>query len=163
MDKGYVESFVAATKVAFVEMFGIAVECMTPNIVDIESEYRNSSWDFIANIAIGGDITGLVTLNFEKGVASRIAASINEKESASDEEIADVVGEIVNIIAGRAKANMQDEYKLADRLMIALPIVTSGKEVVTYFPKDVKRLINIPFRVFEDRRFEVCVAFSSEK
>jgi CheY-specific phosphatase CheX len=161
MDKGYIESFVAATRVALVEMFGIEIECMTPNIIDIESEYKNASWDFIANIAIGGDFTGLVTLNFEKSVASRIAAIVNERENPSDEEIADVVSEIVNIIAGRAKANMQDEYNLADKLVIALPIVTSGKDVVSYFPKNVKRLIDIPFGIFGDQRFEVCVAFST--
>lgn len=161
MEKGYIESFVAATRVAFVEMFGIDIECMTPNIIDIESEYQETSWDFIANIAIGGDFSGLVTLNFERSVAARIAAIVEGHEAGSDEAIADVVSEIVNIIAGRAKASMQDEYKLADKLIIALPIVTRGREVVTFFPKDVKRLIDIPFGIFGDQRFEVCVAFSN--
>jgi chemotaxis protein CheX len=91
--------------------------------------------DVSSSIGLSGKATGTVTINFDQDVACKIISRmIGEQETEISATVMDGVGEISNMIAGGAKATMQDrglDYS------IALPTVTVGTGHCHRHPGDV--------------------------
>ena len=69
-----------------------------------------------------------------------------QKEKVSKTEMTDVVGELVNIISGNVKKNLEDYFQIT----ISNPTVVSGIAHMVVIPDDRIRLLCIPFTVFNN-------------
>ncbi len=120
MQVKYIQPFVNATVKVFKEFLGVAIKPGQPFLFDHnENKY---SYDISGIIGIGGQTLGIVVVSFPKLIALNLASSITgETIKIFDDTVIDLVGEIVNIIAGNAKKGLE-EYKLA----ISLPSIVKG-------------------------------------
>ena len=85
-------------------------------------------------------MVGTVVFNLERTVAiSAAEVLLGEKPEDLNEDVVDAVGELTNMIAGQAKAKLE-EYKMN----LALPTVISGKNHTISFG-DIVNTIGIPF------------------
>ncbi len=92
-------------------------------------------------IGITGKAAGTVVVSLSTDVARKASAAMLMMDEAelADDEIIDAVGEITNMVAGSAKAKLE-EYELS----ISLPNVITGSNHVVRFPKDIPTLC-VPF------------------
>jgi len=72
----------------------------------------------------------------------------------------DAVGELINIIAGNVKQELEESY----RLVISLPTIVKGKEHTINWPDNRARVICIPFTTSVGRdKFILSVALEAIK
>ena len=74
-----------------------------------------------------------------------------------DGEVIDAIGEIVNIIAGNIKRELENSF----RLIISLPTIVKGLEHNIVWVNDKTRIICIPFKIFTTETF--CLSIAIEK
>jgi chemotaxis protein CheX len=104
-------------------------------------------WDISGIIALTGEVKGLISISMKAPTAARVASClIGKKVNFSDTDVTDAIGEIVNIIAGNVKKNLEDMF----RIIISLPTVVRGKAHSIVIPEERTRLLCIPFTIFED-------------
>ena len=103
-------------------------------------------WDLSALIALSGEVKGLVAISMKNPTASKITAKLTGLEDFSSDDMADAVGEIVNIIAGNVKKNLEEMFKI----IISLPKVIKGMAHMVAIPDDRIRLLCIPFTIYEN-------------
>jgi chemotaxis protein CheX len=112
------------------------------------------NWDISGIIALTGEVKGLVAISVKYPTASKITnilTGTNEKPSTAD--MVDAIGEIVNIIAGNVKKNLEDKF----RIIISLPRVVHGKAHTVVIPDERMRLLCIPFTIFEDETISLSI------
>ena len=81
-----------------------------------------SQWDISGIIGLAGEILGVVVISFPTTLALKLVSFLEKRETKIiDESVVDLVGEIINIIAGNAKKDLE-EHKIA----ISLPTVVRG-------------------------------------
>jgi len=116
----YIQPFVNATVKVFKDFLGVDIKAGQPFLFNHnENKY---SYDISGIIGIGGHTLGIVVVSFPKLVALDLASKITgESIKIFDDTVVDLVGEIVNIIAGNAKKGLE-EYKL----VISLPSIVKG-------------------------------------
>jgi len=91
-------------------------------------------------IGLSGRAVGTVVLSLSKEVALKAASTMLMMEATEvDDEVLDAVGELTNIVAGGAKAELE-EYELA----VSLPNVITGRDHEIHFPSNVQPIC-IPF------------------
>lgn len=130
--KEYILPFVQATMECFDTMMGVMPE---KKEITLEAPPLQQS-DVCAIIGLSGGAQGLVSITFSTNVALKlIERFVGEKFTEVNEDVTDAVGEIVNIIAGNAKAQMSHL-----NLMISLPSVMYGEKLSMSMPKDVPAL-----------------------
>jgi chemotaxis protein CheX len=79
-------------------------------------------------IGLSGDVTGVVILGFKMPVAIKVASKFASLELTSDHpDFADALGELANMVAGGAKANMTG---LDANISLPSVIVGENHEVV---------------------------------
>jgi chemotaxis protein CheX len=91
-------------------------------------------------IGLSGRAVGIVVINLSEEVALKAASSMlmmNITEMCDD--VVDAVGELANVVAGQAKAELE-EYKLC----VSLPTVILGERHEVRFPSDAKPIC-VPF------------------
>lgn len=90
-----------------------------------------------AVIGISGKAAGTIVLNLSRGAACEVLRRMVGVETDSiSREVCDAVGELTNMIAGSAKAQLA-KYELS----ISLPNAISGSDHVIHFPSDVQPLV----------------------
>lgn len=100
-------------------------------------------------IGISGLAVGTVVLGLSRGVALGAAeAMLGEEKHEIDADVIDVVGEVANMIAGSANAQLE---QLA--MSISLPNVVIGKNHIVAFPTGATP-IGVPF---ESKWGPVCI------
>jgi chemotaxis protein CheX len=105
-------------------------------------------WDISGIISLSGETRGLVSISMKAETAIRITENITGiKHTYLDSDVIDVIGEIVNIVTGNVKKNLQGMFKL----VISLPYVIKGKAHMIALPIERERLLCIPFKVFDDQ------------
>jgi len=116
----YIQPFVNATVKVFKEFLGVDINPGQPFLFNHnENKY---SYDISGIIGIGGHTLGIVVVSFPKMVALDLASRITgETIKIFDDTVIDLVGEIVNIIAGNAKQGLE-QYQL----VISLPSIVKG-------------------------------------
>ncbi|MEN1680930.1 MAG: chemotaxis protein CheX [Planctomycetota bacterium] len=93
-----------------------------------------------AIIGLSGRASGTVVINLSESVALAAASALlMEEVSEVNGDVLDAVGELVNMIAGQAKAELA-EYELA----ISLPNVVTGEGHEVRFPSGTAPLC-VPF------------------
>ncbi len=91
-------------------------------------------------IGLVGRAIGTVVLSLNRRVALMAASTLlGEEKLAIDEEVVDAIGELTNIIAGNAKAELEQL-----EINLGLPNVVIGKNNIITFPSEVCP-IGIPF------------------
>jgi len=132
----YVNPFIAATCTVFKTMLS---SDLTRGDLYLKS-HKQPDLEISGVIGLSGKAVGTVVLSLGRVVAVGVAeAMLGEKKHKIDAEVVDVVGEIANMIAGSAKAKLEN---LA--MSISLPSVIIGKNHVVTFPTGVLP-IGIPF------------------
>lgn len=133
----YINPFLQATTGLFKDFLGIQVTAGKPYIND----ERNNLGDVSAIIGLAGETVGAVVLSFTHDSAIAIISKMaGKKYAALGSEVLDGVGEMVNIIAGNAKKDL-DEF----RIMISLPGVVTGSDYRIHWPEGIP-VVCIPFQ-----------------
>ncbi|MCA9231373.1 MAG: chemotaxis protein CheX [Planctomycetales bacterium] len=85
-------------------------------------------------IGLSGMAAGTVVINLSKEVALKAAsAMLMMNITEINDDVIDAVGEIANMVAGQAKAELE-EYNLS----VSLPNVVTGEDHAIRFPSDAK-------------------------
>jgi len=152
MDVRYINPFVESVKHLFKTMLGTELMLSKP-VLSVEEVHTDAS----AVIGFSGDATGCVVMCFPLATAVKAASTFAGVEMTKDhEDFADALGELANMVAGQAKANLAGL-----NVNISLPSVIIGKEHTVLQSKQRPRLAipcNSPLG-----RFTVEVAMVVEK
>ncbi|MDR2509607.1 MAG: chemotaxis protein CheX [Spirochaetaceae bacterium] len=139
----YIEAFIDVCRKVFLSMGNISINAENPFIMGKD---MISNWDLSTIIGLSGDARGAIAISMRNDTALRMTSALTgNQQSDITDEVIDIVGEIINIIAGQAKQRMESEYNL----QISLPIVTRGPGHILSWPGKNPRVICIPFKVFE--------------
>lgn len=138
MNIRHIEPFIDATVGVFREMFGMEPDFLNPYL--LQRNDRNE-WDISGIIGIGGDSKGVVVVSLSRELAQALTAQLLGGGEATDDDVVDAVGELVNIIAGNAKKGLE-EY----RLEISLPSIVRGPDHKIAWQQNVP-IIGIPFKI----------------
>jgi chemotaxis protein CheX len=140
----YIQPFIDVTVDVFKQFIGCDIKTGRPHFSE-QSDVKN--WDVSSVIGFTGEARGAVVVSFKVGLAIELTNMLTEQNhSTIDDEVIDAVGEIVNIIAGNVKRNLEAEF----RLVISLPTVIHGKDFTLTWPTSQTRVICIPFILFEE-------------
>jgi len=132
----HIKPFVLSTIDVFESMMDTSVKA--GKVVKCTGEA--DSQNLIGIIGLSGTAKGTVALKFpEKTALSIVGAMIGDKIETFDSSVVDGIGELVNIIAGKAKLNMLDH-----KLSMSLPTVIRGSIYNTSGP-DRSDWYEIPF------------------
>jgi chemotaxis protein CheX len=132
----YINPFLASTIAAFDTMLGCTLTRGTPYL----KNGTQPQHDVSGVIGLSGKAQGTVVLGLSREAAMRAAEILlQEPQAEINSDVSDAVGELVNIIAGRAKANLEHL-----NLSVSLPTVITGRFHCIEFPKKVTPIC-IPF------------------
>lgn len=136
MKAEYINPFLSATVAVFDTMLGCKLTRRDPFVKkSFQPEHEVSGI-----IGLSGKAKGTVVLSLSKEAALRATSVLlKEQRSEVNAEVVDAIGELTNIIAGNAKAQLEH---LA--LSVSLPTVITGSDVSIEFPRDVTPIC-IPF------------------
>lgn len=129
MDPTFITPFIRTTRNIFDTMFQMPVVVGDPQV----KTNPGLSFDVSAIIGMSGDVEGSVVLSFPRPTAQRIVSLFTGAEVGdADEELSDAVGELVNMIAGGAKAQFP-----SGAVSISCPSVVIGSNHTVFGKKDV--------------------------
>ena len=150
----YIQPFVQVTTSVFKDM----LQCeLKPDRAYFAEKESFLDWDLSGLIALTGEVKGLVAISMKNSTALKITAHLTGMDDISNSDMVDAVGEMVNIIAGNVKKNLEDLFKI----VISLPKVISGKAHMIVIPDDRLRLLCIPFTIFENEI--VCLSINIQE
>lgn len=132
----YINPFLLSTLAVFDTMLGCQLTRRKPFI----KQGSQPQYEVSGIIGLSGEARGTVVLSLSREAALRATeAMVGEPATEINADVADAVGELTNMIAGAAKARMED---LA--MSVSLPTVITGKCHSVEFPKRVTPIC-IPF------------------
>lgn len=128
MDQSFIIPFIKATTNVFETMFQSPVSMGKPEIRRDETPF-----DVSGIITFSGDVEGGVNLCFPTATAHRLVSLFTgmDMSDASSDDLCDAVGEIVNMIAGGAKAQFSGK-----QVSISTPTVVIGAAHSVYGKRD---------------------------
>lgn len=137
MQVKYINPFLAASVNLFKNYLGSELSNETPFVNKEPCDLDEVS----AIIGLSGDVIGAVVLSFDRETAIKIVSKFAARQYVGlSSEVIDGVGELVNILAGNAKKDL-NEF----RIDISLPGVITGSKSKINWPSDVP-VITIPFK-----------------
>jgi chemotaxis protein CheX len=132
----YINPFVASTVSVF-ETMGI---CTLTRGQPYVKNGPQPEHEVSGIIGLSGKAVGTVVLSMNREVALRVtAALLGERPEEINSDVTDATGELTNMIAGSAKAQLE-----ALALSVSLPTVITGRCHCVEFPKRVTPIC-IPF------------------
>lgn len=135
MEQGYITAFVKSTRGIFDTMLQMPVEIGEPSV----NAQSPAPHDVSAVIGLQGDVGGSVVLSFPRSTAERLVSVFTGVEfSGENDDLSDAVGELVNIIAGGAKAQFSGQ-----KVGLGIPSVVIGAEHSVFGSRDMVR-VTIP-------------------
>ena len=133
----FINPFIVAVSKTLETMAGCKVIREQPQI----KAGKSALYPVSGIIGLSGSIIGTAVLTMSESLALRCASvMLMEDFTEFNPDVFDAVGELTNVIAGNAKAQLE-EYKLS----LSLPNVIYGKDAELRFPERC-RPISIPFR-----------------
>jgi chemotaxis protein CheX len=129
----YVNPVIFATK----NVFEMMLDC-TPTRKGLRLKTENSqTHEISAVIGISGNAAGTVVVSLSKAAACEVLKRMVGIEADDiTNDVCDAVGELTNMIAGQAKAQLA-KYELS----ISIPNVVSGVNHVVHFPSNVQPMV----------------------
>jgi chemotaxis protein CheX len=132
----YINPFIASLNNAFQTMLGCAVHRGPLSLKDGNSP----KYEISGIIGLSGMAIGTVVLSLSEAVALKAASVMLMSETTHiDADVVDAVGELTNMVAGRAKGDLE-EYQLS----VSLPNVITGRDHNVRFPSNVTPIC-VPF------------------
>ena len=133
----FINPFIIAVSKTLETMVGCKVTRQPPQI----KKEKSALYPVSGIIGLSGIIAGTVVLTMSEQLALKSAsAMLMEEYTTFNNDVFDAVGELTNVIAGNAKAQLE-EYKLS----LSLPNVIYGKDAELRFPERCQP-ISIPFQ-----------------
>ena len=115
-------------------------------------------WDISGIIGLSGEANGAVAISIKEETAFKLTSLLTGKEYTTiDREVTDMLGEVVNIIAG----NVKNVFEKKHRIKISMPSIIKGKAHSIVWPSEKARIICIPFTIFDDN--ELCLSVAMEQ
>ncbi|MDR1107717.1 MAG: chemotaxis protein CheX [Spirochaetaceae bacterium] len=152
----YIKPFVDVSIGVFKEFVGYTI---VPGRAFFIDKNTPRDWDVSGIIGLTGEARGAVVISMQTELALKLTGILTGQEHrVLDDETVDAIGEIVNIIAGNAKRELEESF----RLVISLPTIVKGKNHTIQWPVSQVRIICIPF-MLEDHTFYLSVAIESVK
>lgn len=128
MELKYINPFLESVYEVFDSMLSCKVERGNANMVK-SMEVTDA---LVALIGLSGPVCGTVALLIPRDTALKIVGRfVGEDYEDVDENVRDAVAELVNIIAGGAKARLSDGDT---PIALSLPNVIEGKGYSVYYP-----------------------------
>jgi|YNPMSStandDraft_1061717.scaffolds.fasta_scaffold02024_4 chemotaxis protein CheX len=132
----FINPFIHSLQKTFSTMLNCSVQ---RGQLSLKSDSR-ASYEISGVIGLTGRAVGAVVLTLSKPVALKAASTLLLSDySEINDDVVDAVGELANMVAGAAKAELE-EYSLA----VSLPNVITGRDHEIHFPSNVTPIC-IPF------------------
>lgn len=127
----YINPFIKSLSNTFQTMLSCEVQRGEISLRTEETELH----EFSGIIGLSGKAVGSVVLSLSQPVARKSTAALLmiSEDDISDDDVVDAVGELANMVAGAAKAELE-EYDLS----VSLPSVITGSNHQVHFPSDVQ-------------------------
>lgn len=153
MSLEFVNPFIEATVTTISTIASLTPKKCLPEVK--ENKQFSIVGDVSAVLGLTGNAYGWVAISFPKSIALKIASRmLNEVKADIDADVQDAVGEIINVIAGTAKAELA-QFGITFKIAIPTVIVGSGHTISQ--KRDVPR-IAIPFEIDQERfMLELCL------
>ena len=152
----YIKPFIDVTTSVFQELLHCTLVPQRAYFVEKESFHN---WDISGVIGLTGEVRGAVAISMKADTAIKVTKILTESDHTSlDSDVVDAIGEIVNIIAGNVKKNLEDMF----RLVISLPSIVRGRAHIVVWPTERTRILSIPFKIFDDDLVCLSVAINRE-
>jgi len=136
MKAEYINPFITSIISVFDTMLGCELKREAPFVKDSHQPAHEVS----GVIGLSGKARGTVVFSLGREAAlSATEAMLDERPTEINSDVTDAVGELTNIIAGGAKAQLE-HFAMG----LSLPNVVTGKGHVIEFPKDAAPIC-IPF------------------
>lgn len=156
MNVEFINPFITSTVNALSTMAFITPQRGTPKLKQKDEAIEA---DISAVIGLAGDANGWVAIGLDKSLAMKIAENmLGETKTYIDADVRDAVGEIVNMIAGGAKAEMSQK---GFTFKIAIPTVVVGDNHQLSQMKNMAYMV-IPFTA-DGGEFFISVCLESAK
>ncbi len=118
---------------ALVNTFQTMLSCEARRGTLAVKQDSRAAHDVSGVIGLSGRAVGTVVVSFSTEVALKAASTMLMMESTEiDDDVLDAVGELTNMVAGAAKAELE-EYEM----MVSLPNVITGPAHEVHFPSEV--------------------------
>lgn len=135
----YVNPFLESVYSLCTTMLSSKVKRGQPGLSDGSKRAR----EVMALIGLSGAVRGTIGLSIPETTAMAMSGRLLMTEvAAMDETVSDAISELVNIIAGNAKAKLSEQVGVT--LDLTLPTVISGDEYRVYSPSKAIWL-EVPF------------------
>ncbi|MDR2661381.1 MAG: chemotaxis protein CheX [Treponema sp.] len=153
----YIQPFIQVTSTVFKDM----LQCeINPDRAYFINKDAFLTWDVSALIALTGEVRGLVAISMKYPTAAKITSRLmGTTGNVSLVDMTDAIGELVNIIAGNVKLNLEDMF----RITISLPKVVHGKAHSVVIPDERTRLLCIPFKIFTNETLCLSINIDESK
>ena len=136
MTADYINPFLLATASVFENMLGVKLDRQKPYL----RKALDPQHEVTGVIGLTGRATGMVAFSLPSDVALRITGTLlGETPASVNAQVTDAVGEVTNMIAGAAKAQLAEL-----ELSLGLPTVVIGRDSCIAFPSRAVP-ISIPF------------------
>ena len=133
----FINPFIIAVSKTLETMVGCKVVREPPQI----KQGKSALYPVSGIIGLSGGVVGTVVLTMSESLALKSAsAMLMEEFKEFNHDVFDAVGELTNVIAGNAKAQLE-EY----RLSLSLPNVIYGRDAELRFPERCQPFSN-PFQ-----------------
>lgn len=122
------------------QVFGTMAACELMRGPPQVKRHRAPSYEVSGLIGICGNYRGMVVLSLERSAALHVAGILlGERQYQVNAEVADAIGELTNMVAGAAKAQLEEH-----QLSTGLPTVACGRSHCINFPSGAPAIL-IPF------------------
>ncbi len=152
----YTQPFIATCKHVFRDFIGVDIIAKTPYFIDSTDEFK---WDISGIIGLAGEVQGAVVLSLKSDLAMMLTERLTQtRHTEMNDDVYDAIGEIINIIAGNVKKDLEDVFKI----VISLPTIIKGENHhMVWLKSQSTRKITIPFEVLNTHSF--CLSVSLKK
>ncbi|MDR2633969.1 MAG: chemotaxis protein CheX [Treponema sp.] len=149
-----IQPFAEVCIYVFKELVSTKIVVNRPYVPDKNIPY---SWDISALIRFTGQVQGVLGISMKRALAQKLTGLLlmESWHTTLDKDVMDILCEIANIIAGRAKQRLENTCKL----QIALPTIILGGDISPLCPS---RMVCIPFTIFEHEFFVLSLAIECD-
>jgi len=120
--RSHEENWLPILELAIQEVFEIMLRCQVNPVAP--SEHKANA-EFTAMVGLAGALCGIMTVCCDANTARQIAACMLGDAAGSEEQAADALGEICNMITGNFKNKLAGTD---EQCMLSVPSVISGGE-----------------------------------
>ena len=138
----YVQPFIDTSLKVFKEFLNTEIIADTPYFINRTDK---TEWSISGIIGLTGEAVGAVVLSMKTDLALEFTKKLTgEDVTEVNDDVIDTIGEIVNIIAGNVKKELEEMFKL----IISLPTIVQGESHSTFWANpNSTRAICLPFSI----------------